>query len=215
MDEHWEPLSREMGLKAPSEYYANDNPLIALRDNMEDLVAGGVLKLVEERPEQVNEILAQFVGDPDVDEKADRFLHNAVETLMQVMDYEEVAKVIQDIPAQEDFKHNKPQNYRAMDFARKWDHTRAKTKVESVDDGSGDFAKPLSDTSVELEKTVLDNIAFQKFWDHLSEEDREIVRMKLSGMTHEEIAKKLGYKTHSAITKRLQKLKLLFKKCFE
>ena len=77
MDKHWEPLSREMGLKSPSSYYGEDNPLISLRDNIENLVAGGVLKLIVERPERVNEILAQFMDDPDVDEKADQFLYNA------------------------------------------------------------------------------------------------------------------------------------------
>ena len=47
MDEKWEPLSHEMGLKASSCYYGKDNPLIAMRDNMENLVASGVLKLLE------------------------------------------------------------------------------------------------------------------------------------------------------------------------
>ena len=214
MNEHWEPLSCEMGLEAPSSYYAKDNPLIAMRDNIENLIAGGVLKLIEEKPEQVDEILDQFMDAPDVDEKVNHFLRNAVETLMQVMDYEEIAKIIQDIPAHEDFKLNRPQNYRAMDFKRKWDHTRTKTKVESFDDNS-DFAKPLPDASADVERTVLDNVAFREFWNRLSEEDRKMVRMKRSGMTHEGIAEKLGYKTHSAVTKRFQKLKILFEKCFK
>ncbi|MEA4932689.1 MAG: hypothetical protein VB071_03750 [Lawsonibacter sp.] len=48
MNEHWEPLSREVGLKADSSYYGKDNPLIAMRDNMENLVADGVMKLLGE-----------------------------------------------------------------------------------------------------------------------------------------------------------------------
>ena len=91
MDEHWEPLSREMGRKASSCYYGKDNPLIAMRDNMENLVASGVLKLLEEHPERAAEILMEFTHDPNIEQNADAFLHNAVETLMQVMNYEEAA----------------------------------------------------------------------------------------------------------------------------
>ena len=37
--------------------------------------------------------------------------------------------------------------------------------------------------------------------------DRKIYRMREKDMTHEEIAEALGYKTHSAVTKRLEKLR--------
>jgi TusA-related sulfurtransferase len=93
MDEKWEPLSREMGLKSDSAYYGKDNPLIAMRDNMENLVAGGVMKLITEKPDLVNEILATFMDDPDVEKHADDFLNNAVKTAMQVMNYEETAQL--------------------------------------------------------------------------------------------------------------------------
>lgn len=112
MDEHWEPLSREMGLKSDSGYYRADNPLIAMRDNMENLAAGSVLKLLEEQPEKAAEILAQFdFDDPDIETHASAFLHRAVETVMQVMDYKEIAKAVQDTPAYEDFNHRKEINY--------------------------------------------------------------------------------------------------------
>jgi len=88
MDEKWEPLSREMGLKSDSSYYGKDNPLIIMRDNMENLVAGGVMKLINKKQDLVNEILAFFIDDPDVEKHADDFLNNAVKTAMQVMNYE-------------------------------------------------------------------------------------------------------------------------------
>lgn len=109
MDEHWEPLSREMGLKSDSGYYGEDNPLIAMRDTMENLAAGGVIKLLEEQPERAEEILAQFDFDnPSIEQHIDDFLHNAVETLMQVTDYESIAEIVQATPAYEDYKFETP-----------------------------------------------------------------------------------------------------------
>ena len=80
MDEKWEPLSREMGLKSDSSYYGKDNPLIAMCNNMESLVAGGVMKLLNEKPEVAAEILDHFFQDPDVEQHADDFLNNAGKT---------------------------------------------------------------------------------------------------------------------------------------
>ena len=126
MDEKWEPLSREMGLKSDSSYYGKDNPLIAMRDNMEDLVAGGVMKLLNEKPEMVAEILEYFSQDPDVERHADAFLNNAVKTMMEVMNYEELVHAVQENAAYEDFNHEKFNNYRSKDFGRKWNHNRSK-----------------------------------------------------------------------------------------
>ena len=133
MDEKWEPLSRAMGLKSDSSYYGKDNPLIAMRDNMENLVAGGVMKLLKEQPERAADIIANFADDPDVEQNADAFLHNAVETLLQTINYEATAEIVQSTPAYEDFDHSRYPNYRGIDFDRKWDHSRAKMKTESLD----------------------------------------------------------------------------------
>lgn len=51
-----------------SGYYDKDNPLIAMRDNMENLVASGVLKLLEEHPERAAEILMEFADDPNIED---------------------------------------------------------------------------------------------------------------------------------------------------
>ncbi len=214
MDEKWEPVSREMGLKSPSIYYGKDNPLIALRDNMQNLVAGGVVKLLEEYPDRAAEILSQFMDDPNVEQNADRFLNSAVETLLKVMDYEEVANAVQDMPAYEDFNHGQPVNYRAMDFDRSWNHTRSKIQtvpIEDTDSGGEPAVMEVPDASVNVAETAAANIAFHDFWNKISDEDKKLLQMRMSGMSQKEIAESLGYKTHSAVTKRLQKLSALFK----
>lgn len=217
MDEKWEPLSHEMGLKSDSSYYGKDNPLIAMRDNMENLVAGGVLKLLTEKPDLAAEILASYLDDPDVEQRADDFLNNAVKTAMQVVNYEEVAQAVQEEAAYEDFNHDKFNNYRSKDFDRKWNHTRSKIEtvslnemVSAVNDEGESAPLQVADSSVNVEDEAIANLTGNNFWDSISEDDRVLLKMRMSGKTQQEIADTLGYKTHSAVTKRLQKLKEVF-----
>ena len=210
MDEHWEPLSREMGLKSHSGYYGKDNPLIAMRDNFEELVSSGVYKLIDEHPEKTEEILSQFTDDPNIEENADKFLHNAIETAMKTMSYEEVAKVVKEIPAYEDFNHENVHNYRAKDFDRKWNHTRTNIETVSLDESKENGVtahEEIADAQADVAEEVLENILQEKFWSAISDDDKKLLKMRMSGMNQKEIAEKLGYKTHSAVTKRLQKLK--------
>ena len=80
-------------------------------------------------PERAEELLSDFTTAEDWESpealaaRADNMLSNAVSTLMQTMYYEKVAKVIAENPAYEDFVHGKPNNFRAKDFDRKWNHT--------------------------------------------------------------------------------------------
>lgn len=220
MDEKWEPLSGEMGLKSDSAYYGKDNPLIAMRDNMENLVASGVLKLLEEYPERAAGILTEFADDPNIEQNADAFLRNAVETLMRVMNYEEAVKIVQGTPAYEDFNHEKKNNYRARDFDRKWNHTRSGIQISSLDEikvdvnseGEG-MASQIPDILSDVFDEVVSKITQETFWDSISAEDKTLLHMRMNGMNQKEIAESLGYKTHSAVTKRLQKLKKLFNRC--
>ena len=48
LDSQFEKSAREKGLKAPSKYYAKDNSLIVLRDNVEDLISDAVTDLVDD-----------------------------------------------------------------------------------------------------------------------------------------------------------------------
>jgi hypothetical protein len=217
MDEKWEPLSREMGLKSDSSYYGKDNPLIIMRDNMENLVAGGVMKLLTEKPDLAAEILASYMDDPDVEKHAADFLNNAVKTVMQVMDYEEMAQTVQENAAYDDFNHDKFSNYRSKDFDRKWNHTRAKIETVSlnemesaVNDEGKSAPMQVADKSVNVEDEVIANLSGDNFWESMSKDDRILLRMRMGGKTQQEIADALGYKTHSAVTKRLQKLKEIF-----
>ena len=70
----------------------------------------------------------------------------------------------------------------------------------------------IADDSVNVESTVLEPIAVSKFLDTLSETDRKILTMRMDDVTLEKIAEELGFKTHSAIHKRIRKIGLAYEK---
>ena len=97
MDEHWEAHSQEMGSSSTNNY-GKDNPLIAMRDNLEDLVFTTVLELLTEKQDTAAKILEQYFSDPDLEQKVDASLHNAIGTTMQVMDYPRLVQVMKRSP---------------------------------------------------------------------------------------------------------------------
>lgn len=117
----------------------------------------------------------------------------------------------------EDFDYRKSRQ--KIDFYRKWYHTRAKISVESLDEIKEKYAEntevmewDIPDDSVDVESTVLEQIAVSKFLDTLSETDRKILTMRMDNVTLEKIAEELGFKTHSAIHKRIRKIGLAYEK---
>ena len=68
----------------------------------------------------------------------------------------------------------------------------------------------IEDESANIEDTVVAEDYYQRFKDRLSSKDMEILQMRVDGFTYEEIAKTLGYKTHSAVLKRMQSIQKAF-----
>ena len=117
----------------------------------------------------------------------------------------------------EDFDYRKSRQ--KIDFYRKWYHTRAKISVESLDEIKEKYAEntdgmewDIPDDNVNVESMVLEPIAVSKFLDTLSETDRKILTMRMDDVTLEKIAEELGFKTHSAIHKRIRKIGLAYEK---
>ena len=217
MNKPWEEYAQEMGMRS-SDHYGKEHPLIALRDNTENLVSSTVFKLLDENPESVEQILDQFdFADPEIHQKADSFLNTAVKTTMQVMDYEKLAQVIRELPTYEDFNHNKHFNQPEIDFHRKWYHTRTKTQVVSLDamqetaDEEGEPVEtPLPDKNVDVEEEVISQLKVRAFWASLNDAEQALLNFKMQGLTTQDIAAELGLKTHSAVVKRLQKIRKKF-----
>lgn len=58
---------------------------------------------------------------------------------------------------------------------------------------------------------AINRLSWEQFLSTLPEKDQMIVRLKKDGYTDQEIAEKVGYKTHSAVVKRIQKIAQLLK----
>ena len=107
-----------------------------------------------------------------------------------------------------------------IDHYRQWYHTRVKNiSVESLDELKERYAEnndgmdwDVPDERSDMNRTVLEPMAVNEFLLSLSETDRQILTMRMEGITLEKIAEKLGYKTHSAVHKRIRKIGLAYEK---
>lgn len=95
------------------------------------------------------------------------------------------------------------------DFMRKWHHNRSGKPIsldemmESEDGDIFDVADPRSD----FENSVISEMQIASFAEStITEKDREILKLRMEGYTEQEIADKVGYKTASAVHKRIAKI---------
>ena len=203
MDEKWESQAQEMGLQH-SKNYSKRHPLIAMRNSLEKLAAAIVWYMMSERPEVAISILMQYdFSDPNIHKYADDFLHNAVHMTMEVLDFPTLVQVMKEFPIHEDFAHGKARSFSEIDFFRKWNHSRSKIEVTSLDD----LEETAQASSVNVEDYTIEKLKTRAFWSSLSDEDRELIKLKMEGRTTQEIAGRFGLKTPSAIVKRLKKLR--------
>lgn len=140
-----------------------------------------------------------------------------VPKIMEKHNMNEIIAVAAEYRCFEDFDYRKSRQ--KIDFYRKWYHTRVKISVESLDEIKEKYAEntdgmewDIPDDSVNVESTVLEPIVVSKFLDTLSETDRKILTMRMDDVTLEKIAEELGFKTHSAIHKRIRKIGLAYEK---
>ena len=65
----------------------------------------------------------------------------------------------------------------------------------------------VADPRGEFEQSVLSEMQIDAFAESIvAEKDREILRLRMEGYTEQEIADKVGYKTASAVHKRIAKI---------
>ena len=65
------------------------------------------------------------------------------------------------------------------------------------------------------QRSVLNELRLKSFMETLSERDREILKLKMQGMTDQKIAEKVGFKNHSAVVKRRKQIAEHFQKYVE
>ena len=207
MDKKFEELARKKGRNSAARYYGVDNPLIALQNNTEDLVASTVVKIAND-DELTDAILSQFdLTDPDIDKKADDFLNNAVNTMLDVMEYEKLAEIVRLNSDEQDFNDKVANNYRLKDHVRRWEHTKDKKKNILTPAPNAELREP----SKSVEDEAIGNVLVEQFMETLNETDSKIFSRKLAGYTQSEIAKELGFSSNSAVSKRLTDMEKRFR----
>ena len=87
--------------------------------------------------------------------------------------------------------------------------------VEQMQEDCEDGTKDIADPNGEFEHEVLNELRLKSFKETLSERDREILNLKMQGMTDQKIAEKVGFKNHSAVVKRRKQIAEHFQKNVE
>ena len=90
------------------------------------------------------------------------------------------------------------------EFMRKWSHSRTSVgAMLSLDQLMEDAPDSITSESVSFEEEVIESAVFEAFTTILSERDQQILQLKADGFTLKEIAAKVGYQNHSAVSKRI------------
>ena len=93
------------------------------------------------------------------------------------------------------------------DFMRRWSHSRTDVgAMLSLEQLMEDAPDTITSESVSFEEEVIESAAFEAFITTLSERDRQIIQFKADGFTLKEIAAKVGYQNHSAVSKRIHQI---------
>lgn len=115
------------------------------------------------------------------------------------------------------WNHRQPEDFKGTgsqgrDFMRKWTHSRTAQNVsleqikESGTVVGNDALYDIPDPSAEFETKVLDKMKMEDFKKRLSGVDLKILELRAQGYTQQEIAKEVGYKVPSAVSKRIEKI---------
>ena len=146
------------------------------------------------------------------DQFADLFLSVMMNKLMQVESVPEIMGVSKEIGVHEDFANTANTNFDKVDFNRQWDHTRTRVgelesldQMEDIEHKTPELATEFSEDDPQAQLEMVETI--KEFYAFLGDEtDVRIFKLKANGYTQKQIAERLGFKTHSAVGKRLKKI---------
>ena len=115
-------------------------------------------------------------------------------------------------PCEEDFDLEKSHNRRLQNFRREWYHRRTKHPdvyygviVENTNFSHHDKMMSLAAEN-DTEEEVVASQHGKAFYNTLSPLDQKIIYLRGKGKTLEQIAKKVGFATHSAVLKRIRRI---------
>ena len=205
----WKSISKSLGLTHPQDCYSKDYPPELIRDRVQRIIADNIVKLCGNKRTFWN-MLWHFIVPMFLKEKnGDEALHNTTNALMLTLDIEGLSKSSKKFSCDEDFNLNKSINYPRMDHIKKWKHTRAKMKVESLDEiseRSPNGEPPQIPDKVNVETAADIHILIENLIDSSSEQEREIIGLLSEGYTQSEIAERLSVSKRT-ISHKIKKFK--------
>lgn len=152
---------------------------------------------------------------------ADAFYETMMELLMKSQGIPEVINLTKKVVNQTHQDFPEGNNYRKTDFQRAFYHTR--TQMDTIlsldefqengydmDEGARNFFDQIEDEIDPAKEDEKENLILTAYYQILDNVEREILELRIKKFTNEDIAKQLGYKTQSAISKRLAKMRKKF-----
>ncbi len=205
----WKTISKSRGLTHPQACYSKDYPPELIRERVQRIIADNVVKLRNDKKAFWN-VIKKFVLPMVLKRKSSsKALHNTTNALMQTLDIEGLSKSAKEFSCDEDFNPNKALNYPKMDHDKKWNHTRAYVKVESLDElaeRSPTGEPPQIPDKTNVEATADIHILVENLLESSSEQEREIIGLLSEGYNQSEIAKRLGV-SQSTVSRKVSKFK--------
>ena len=223
----WLDNLKGLGGKRSFRDFSDDYPVRKLERADADLVAGAVVQIMEdedmykrvlnsffvamqepimralEEYAAANEKMIEHLTEKEImaviDEVADAADCRMIHLMMLTQSVPEIMEITKNNEAHEDFNENVANNFPRMNHMRRWIHSDTKVgaplSLEECDPEGEYLGKPdESDLSV------------KEFLATLNDTDRAIALLRIQGMNLQEIANCLGYKTHSAVSKRIKAL---------
>ncbi len=112
----------------------------------------------------------------------------------------------------EDFQEDRESKYKTA-FMDQWYHRRTKhpeviiSEIQGpFDEDEGQYTYELADPNSRFQEDAENEVMIESFLSRLNEKDKQILQLRLDNYTYEEIAEMLGYKTHSAVVKRIKRI---------
>ena len=201
----WKLISKSLGLTHSQDCYSKDFPPELVRERVQRIIADNVVKLCNDRKAFRN-VLRLFVLPRLLKgSTGDTELHNTTNALMQTLDIKGLSESAREFSCDDDFNQNKSLNYPKMDHNKKWNHTRAKVKVESLDEiaeHSLTGEPPQISDTTNIETTVGIHILIEKLLENANEQERKIIALLSERYNQSEIAQKLGV-SQSTVSRKI------------
>ena len=211
----WKTISKSLGMTHPQDCYSKDYPPELIREHVQRIIADNVVKICGNKKSFWN-MLWHFIVPMILKRKnGAEALHNTTNALMQTLDIEGLSKSAKEFSCDEDFNQSKELNYPKMDHDRKWNHSRAKIKVESLDkvaerSSTGEPPQIPDKTNVEAAADI--HILIEQLIARSTYQERKIIKLLSEGYNQSEIARKLNI-SQSTISRKIKKFKKFLSEC--